>query len=117
MPDLIQLAIRACIVLMVMEAIFDALMRRDRYKANDTAASLTMGMGTVLVGLVSKATVFALFTWAHQFAKFRIGLLVGLDRGLSGRRFQTITGFIAPVMNVISSELRMWSVTRRSART
>src|SRR5215469_5759260 len=74
MPDLIQLAIRACIVLMVMEAIFDALMRRDRYKANDTAASLTMGMGTVLVGLVSKATVFALFTWAHQFAKFRIGL-------------------------------------------
>ena len=73
MPDLIQLAIPAFIVLMVVEAIFDAVMRRDLYEAKDTAASLTMGMGNVLVGLVSKAMVFALFTWAHQFAIFRIG--------------------------------------------
>src|SRR5215472_4304606 len=73
MPDLIQLAIPAFIVLMVVEAIFDAVMRRDLYEAKDTAASLTMGMGNVLVGLVSKAMVFALFTGAHQFAIFRIG--------------------------------------------
>jgi len=73
MPDLIQLAIPAFIVLMVVEAIFDAVMRRDLYEPKDTAASLTMGMGNVLVGLFSKALVFALFTWVHRFAMFHIG--------------------------------------------
>jgi hypothetical protein len=48
MPDLLQLAIPAFIVLMVVEAIFDAVLRRDLYEAKDTAASLTMGMGNVL---------------------------------------------------------------------
>ena len=73
MPDLIQLAIPAFIVLMVVEAVFDAVMRRDLYEPRDTAASLTMGMGNVLVGLVSKAMVFALFSWVHRFAMFQIG--------------------------------------------
>jgi len=73
MPDLIELAIPAFIVLMVAEAVFDALMRRDLYETKDTAASLTMGMGNVLVGLISKGVVFALFTWVHRFAIFHIG--------------------------------------------
>ena len=45
MRDLVQLAIPAFIVLMVAEAIFDAVMRHDLYEAKDTAASLIMGMG------------------------------------------------------------------------
>ena len=73
MTDLIQLAIPAFILLMVAEAVFDALMRRDLYEPKDTAASLTMGMGNVLVGLVSKGMVFVLFTAIHRFAIFPIG--------------------------------------------
>ena len=73
MPDLIQLAIPAFILLMVMEAIADALMRRELYEPKDTAASLTMGIGNVVVGLVSKGMVFALFTWVHKFALFQLG--------------------------------------------
>lgn len=73
MPDLIQLAIPAFILLMVMEAIADALMRRELYEPKDTAASLTMGIGNVVVGLVSKGMVFALFTWVHKFAALQIG--------------------------------------------
>ena len=73
MPDLIQLAIPAFILLMVIEAIADALMRRELYEPKDTAASLTMGIGNVVVGLVSKGMVFALFTWVHKFALFQLG--------------------------------------------
>ncbi len=73
MPDLIQLAIPAFILLLVTEAIVDAWMRRDLYEPKDTAASLTMGVGNVVVGLVSKGMVFAIFTWVHKFAIFPIG--------------------------------------------
>ena len=73
MPDLIQLAIPAFIVLLLVEAIVDAWMRRDLYEPKDTAASLTMGVGNVVVGLISKGIVFALFTWVHKFAIFSIG--------------------------------------------
>jgi len=73
MHDLIQLAIPAFILLMVIEAVADAVMRRDLYEPNDTAASLTMGMGNVVAGLLSKGMVFALFSWVHKFSFFQIG--------------------------------------------
>jgi sterol desaturase/sphingolipid hydroxylase (fatty acid hydroxylase superfamily) len=73
MPDLIHLAIPAFILLVVAEAIFGAVMRRDLYERKDAAASLTMGIGNVLASLVSKGMVFAIFTWMHRFAIFAIG--------------------------------------------
>jgi sterol desaturase/sphingolipid hydroxylase (fatty acid hydroxylase superfamily) len=73
MPDLIQLAIPAFILLVVAEAIFGSLMHRDLYEGKDTAASLTMGVGNVLVSLISKGMVFAIFTGVHRFALFSIG--------------------------------------------
>jgi sterol desaturase/sphingolipid hydroxylase (fatty acid hydroxylase superfamily) len=73
MPDLIHLAIPAFILLVVAEAIIGAVMRRDLYERKDAAASLTMGIGNVLVSLVSKGMVFAIFTRVHRFAIFAIG--------------------------------------------
>jgi len=73
MPDLIHLAIPAFILLLVLEAIIDAVMRRDLYEIRDTAASLTMGTGNVIIGLGTKAMVFGLYTLVHRFAIFKIG--------------------------------------------
>ncbi len=73
LPDLIHLAIPAFIGLLVLEAVLDAVMRRELYEFKDTAASLTMGVGNVLLGLVNKAMVFAIFTAVHRFALFKIG--------------------------------------------
>ena len=90
MLDLIQLAIPAFILLLVTEAIVDAWMRRDLYEPKDTAASLSMGVGNVVVGLVSKGLVFAIFLGVHKFAIFlllvsphqsRMPLLLGFARG------------------------------------
>jgi sterol desaturase/sphingolipid hydroxylase (fatty acid hydroxylase superfamily) len=48
-------------------------MRRDLYELKDTAASLSMGLGNVLAGLLNKALVFAIFTGMYRFAIFNIG--------------------------------------------
>ena len=73
MPDLIHLAIPGFVALLIVEVIIDAVMRRDLYEFKDTAASLSMGVGNVVLGLASKAMVFAIFTVVHRFAIFNIG--------------------------------------------
>lgn len=73
MPDLIALAIPAFLLLLTAEAVFDAVMRRDLYEFRDTLASLSMGVGNVIVNLFSKAMVFGIFTWLHRFSIFHLG--------------------------------------------
>ncbi|HEY6251604.1 MAG TPA: sterol desaturase family protein [Candidatus Angelobacter sp.] len=73
MPDIIHLAIPAFIGLLVLEAVIDAVMRRDLYEIRDTAASLTMGTGNVIIGLGAKAMIFGVYTLVHRFAIFNIG--------------------------------------------
>lgn len=73
MHDLINLAIPAFILLLVVEVVLDAVMRRDLYELRDAAASLTMGTGNVILGLATKAMVFGIFTVMHRFALFNIG--------------------------------------------
>src|SRR5262245_50684399 len=73
MPDLVQLAMPAFLLLLTVEVVCDAVMRRELYEVKDTAASLTMGIGNVLIGIATKAIAFAAFTAVHRFAIFRIG--------------------------------------------
>jgi sterol desaturase/sphingolipid hydroxylase (fatty acid hydroxylase superfamily) len=73
MPNLIHLAIPAFIALLILEVVLAAKMRQDLYEWKDTAASLTMGIGNVLVNLIAKAMVFAIFTFLYQFAPHPLG--------------------------------------------
>lgn len=73
MPNLIVLAIPAFIVLMAIEAIANAIMRRDLYDIKDSAASITMGLGSVAVGLVTKAMQLGLFSLVYRFRIFNLG--------------------------------------------
>jgi sterol desaturase/sphingolipid hydroxylase (fatty acid hydroxylase superfamily) len=74
MPNLIIIyAIPAFLGLLLLEAIAGALLRRDLYEFKDTAASLAMGIGNVIVGLFAKAMVFAIFTFVHKFSVFDVG--------------------------------------------
>jgi sterol desaturase/sphingolipid hydroxylase (fatty acid hydroxylase superfamily) len=72
-PNLIHWAIPGFILLLVIEAVADARMRRELYLLPDTAASLGMGLGNVFIGLITKAMVFSIFTFVHRFAIFNIG--------------------------------------------
>ena len=73
MNDLIHLAIPGFIALVVSEAVLAARMRQDLYEVKDTAASLTMGVGNVIIGLAAKAMIFGIFTWLHQVAPVKLG--------------------------------------------
>lgn len=73
MPNLIHLAIPAFLLLVLLEAVADAVMRRELYEIKDTFASLTMGTGNVVVNLAAKVMVFGIYTFIHRFAIFDIG--------------------------------------------
>ncbi len=60
-PDLILFAIPAFVVLVVVEAVFSARERLELYDAKDTAASLTMGVGNVVVNLAGKAAALGVY--------------------------------------------------------
>lgn len=73
MPDLIQLAIPAFILLMVIEAIAGTVMHRDVYELKDAAASITMGLGNLAADLLAKLLQFSILTYLYRFAIFPIG--------------------------------------------
>ncbi len=73
MPNLIHLAIPAFLALITLEAIADAIMRRDLYELKDSAASITMGLGSVLIGLFTKALQLGIFSAIYRFRLFNLG--------------------------------------------
>jgi sterol desaturase/sphingolipid hydroxylase (fatty acid hydroxylase superfamily) len=73
MPNLIQLAVPGFLTLVTLEAIADAVMRRDLYEIRDTAASLTMGVGNLVINLLAKAVEFSVFSTLHRLAILHIG--------------------------------------------
>src|SRR5689334_2723625 len=73
MTNLIHLAIPAFLALLILEAILAARMRLDLYEWKDSAASLTMGIGSVLIALVAKAIQFSIFTALYKLAPFKLG--------------------------------------------
>lgn len=75
MPDIVHYAIPAFIALLVIEAVADAIMRLDLYEWRDAAASVTMGVGNVVVNLFAKVIQLGIFTWLYQFRVFDLGYL------------------------------------------
>jgi sterol desaturase/sphingolipid hydroxylase (fatty acid hydroxylase superfamily) len=73
MHNLIHLAIPGFIALLILEAVLGARMRQDLYEIKDTAASLTMGIGNVVIALVTKAIAFSAYSFLYQFAPHKLG--------------------------------------------
>ena len=67
MRDLIQYAIPGFVILLVTEVVITAIQQKDYYDAKDTASSLAMGIGNVIVGFVGKAIVFGTYSLVYQF--------------------------------------------------
>jgi len=73
MPDLIQLAIPAFILLMIIEAVAGTVIEREIYEVKDAAASATMGLGNLAADLLAKVVQFSILTYLHRFRIFHIG--------------------------------------------
>lgn len=69
-PNLIHYAIPFFIITLIIEVIVDAREKANAYETKDAIISLTMGIGNVLLGLVSKTIVFTIFI--YLYANFRV---------------------------------------------
>ncbi|RMH86248.1 MAG: sterol desaturase family protein [Calditrichaeota bacterium] len=72
MPDLIHMAIPAFILLMIVEAVVGSIQDRELYEPKDTAASLAMGIGNVLIKLGWKGVIFGAYMLMYQHRLFDI---------------------------------------------
>lgn len=66
LPDLILYAIPFFVLTLIIEIIVDVRERAQAYETKDTITSLTMGLGNVLLGVVSKVMVFGIFMLIYE---------------------------------------------------
>jgi sterol desaturase/sphingolipid hydroxylase (fatty acid hydroxylase superfamily) len=67
LPDPVDLAIPAFILLVFAEMVAARARNRRLYCPKDTLTSLSLGFGSSIAGLFAGGLVFALATWLHQF--------------------------------------------------
>ncbi|WP_404335785.1 sterol desaturase family protein [Sphingomonas sp. MMS12-HWE2-04] len=73
LPNPVDLAIPAFVLLVLAEMIVARLKDGSRYEPRDTLTSLMLGLGSTIAGVLSGGLVFALATLLWQFRLFDIG--------------------------------------------
>jgi len=71
-PALLYYAIPGFILLLSLEAWFSYKENKHLYETKDTWSSLGLGIGNVLVGFVTKAMIFGLFTLLYEYRIFEL---------------------------------------------
>ena len=66
-PALLYYAIPAFLILLSLEAWFSFSENKRLYETKDTWSSLGLGIGNVIVGFVTKATIFGLFMFLYKY--------------------------------------------------
>lgn len=70
--NLIHYAIPGFIVLITAEVIFTAVQKKDFYETPDAVSSISMGLGNVIIGLFTKAIIFAVYSFVYRFRLFTL---------------------------------------------
>ena len=73
LADPVQLAVPAFILLVLLEIAVTRAQRRSAYELRDTAASLAMGLGNLVVGLAAGTGAYVALNAVWQFRLFDIG--------------------------------------------
>jgi hypothetical protein len=71
-PTILYYAIPGFILLLSIEAWFSYKENKHFFETRDTWSSLAMGIGNVLTGFVTKAMIFALFTFLYKWRIFTL---------------------------------------------
>jgi sterol desaturase/sphingolipid hydroxylase (fatty acid hydroxylase superfamily) len=73
LPDPVDFAIPAFVLLVLAEMLVAWAKDRSRYCPRDTLTSLSLGLGSTVAGLITGGAVFALSMWIWQFRALDIG--------------------------------------------
>jgi sterol desaturase/sphingolipid hydroxylase (fatty acid hydroxylase superfamily) len=71
-PALLYYAIPGFLLLLSLEAWFSYRENKHLYETKDTWSSLCLGIGNVIVGFITKAMIFALFTFLYTYRFFEL---------------------------------------------
>jgi sterol desaturase/sphingolipid hydroxylase (fatty acid hydroxylase superfamily) len=66
LPDAVALAVPAFVILVLIELFVARFAHKGRYETRDSAASLSMGLGNLIVGLMTRGAIFAVFMWIYE---------------------------------------------------
>ncbi len=72
LPDPVQLAVPAFILLVLAEMLFAWARDKSRYEPKDTLTSLSLGMGSTIAGVIVGGAAYAIAVWVWQFRLFDI---------------------------------------------
>ncbi|TYP99104.1 sterol desaturase/sphingolipid hydroxylase (fatty acid hydroxylase superfamily) [Tenacibaculum adriaticum] len=72
LPDIIYYAIPFFIFTVIIEAILTVNVKLEDYEIKDTATSLSMGIGSVIVGLLTKVIILGAFLFLYKYRLFTI---------------------------------------------
>lgn len=73
LPNVVLYAIPAFVVLCILEAVIGRWRGHFEHELRDSAASLAMGLGNVIIGTATGGVILAASLWAHQHRLFDIG--------------------------------------------
>ncbi|PIX15351.1 MAG: C-5 sterol desaturase [Flavobacteriaceae bacterium CG_4_8_14_3_um_filter_31_8] len=71
-PNLIHYAIPFFLVTVIVEVILTIKVKMEDYEFKDAGTSITMGLGNVFLGLISKSLVLSVFLFFYEFRIFTI---------------------------------------------
>ena len=71
-PNLIHYAIPFFIITVIIEIILKVKIRLEEYEFKDASTSIAMGLGNVILGLISKSLVVAVFLFFYKFRLFTL---------------------------------------------
>ncbi len=71
-PNLIHYAIPFFIITVIIEVILTVKVKLEDYEFKDAATSITMGLGNVFVGLLTKGIILGVFVFLYQYRLFTI---------------------------------------------
>jgi len=71
-PNILVHAVPAFIILIVVEVIYAVKLHRELYEIKDAATSISLGLGNLFIGILTKGFILMFFTWLYTFRLFTI---------------------------------------------
>jgi sterol desaturase/sphingolipid hydroxylase (fatty acid hydroxylase superfamily) len=71
-PNILVSAIPAFIILIVVEVIYAIKTQRELYEVKDAATSISLGLGNLFIGIITKTFILLFFSFIYEFRLFTI---------------------------------------------
>jgi sterol desaturase/sphingolipid hydroxylase (fatty acid hydroxylase superfamily) len=71
-PNILVSAVPAFIILIVVEVIYAIKTQRELYEVKDAATSISLGLGNLFIGIITKTAILLFFTFIYEYRVFTI---------------------------------------------